>query len=309
MEESTKTILVVGATGSLGRLILQALLEAPNTRVRALVRPGSRGKLTGELAADEAARVEIVDGELGDPAALARACAGAFAVVSAVQGGPEIIVDGQLALLAAARDAGVRRMIPSDYSVDLFRLAPGENINSDWRRTFAERAEAIRGDVALVHVFNGCFLDKRVLFGFLGAFDLAAGTMNLWGEGRAPMDFTTFRDTARYTARAAIADEVPSVVRVAGDTLDFWQLKEAVEEVTGRTLSVRHQGTLAELDAEIDRRRAAAPTDLFAWLPLMYWRGMLNGKGQLLGLDNQRFPEVAPTDLRAYVRAELVGNP
>lgn len=89
--EPVKTILLVGATGSLGSQIALALLTK-GAKLRLLVRPGSRAK----LAADVAAASEIVENE-------ASAFDGVYTVVSAVQGGPETIVDAQLNLLRAAR--------------------------------------------------------------------------------------------------------------------------------------------------------------------------------------------------------------
>ena len=73
--------------------------------------------------------------------ARAAAVAGAFAVVSTLQGGPDVIVDAQLALLRAARAAGARRFIPSDYSYNVFTLPEGINVNSDWRRALAVAAQ------------------------------------------------------------------------------------------------------------------------------------------------------------------------
>lgn len=301
MSTHTKTIVLAGATGNLGGLIARALLARPGVRLRALVRPGSADR----AAALAQAGAELVEVDLADAPALTRALAGAFTLVSALQGGPDVIVDTQLDLLRAARAAGARRMIPSDYSYDLFNLAEGENINSDWRRRFARSAEEVRGDVELVHVLNGCFLDRGVLFGFLGAFDLAAGKAFLWGDGDAPMDFTTYADTARYTAEAAtIDDTLPSRFNVAGDTLDFHGLVRAYAAGSGRALAVVRRGSLADLDAEIDRLRREQPTDVHAWLPLQYWRGMLSGKGKLGPLVNARFPEIRPTTVAEYVRAE-----
>jgi len=114
--EPVKTILLAGATGNLGGQIARALLSK-GAKLRLLVRPGSRAK----LAADVAEASEIVENEAG-------AFDGVYTVVSAVQGGPETIVDAQLNLLRAARAAGVRRFIPSDYSLNLFGLAEGENV-------------------------------------------------------------------------------------------------------------------------------------------------------------------------------------
>jgi uncharacterized protein YbjT (DUF2867 family) len=133
-----KTVLLVGATGNFGAYIARALL-AKGISPRLLVRPGSRYK----LAADLAAAGEVTD----NPDS---AFAGIDTVISAVQGGPETIIDTQLDLLNAARAAGVRRFIPSGFSMNLFGLDEGENINSDWRREFARRAEQQRGPVNIV---------------------------------------------------------------------------------------------------------------------------------------------------------------
>jgi len=58
---------------------------------------------------------------------------GATAVVSTRQGGPDVIVDAQLALLRAAKAAGARRFIASDDSYNFLALPEGLNVNSDWR--------------------------------------------------------------------------------------------------------------------------------------------------------------------------------
>lgn len=282
-------------------MIAENLLARSDVEVRLLVRPGSESK-----AADLQSRgATVVAGHLdSSPDVLRRACDGVFSVVSAVQGGPDVIVDGQLALLRAARDAGATRFIPSDFSFNLFALGEGENVNSDWRRAFATRAEELRGDVELIHVLNGAFLDAGVLFGFLGAFDLEAGKVFLWGEGGELMDFTTYEDTARYTAEAALDREpLPRHFNVAGDVLDFAGLVAAYERGSGRTLEVERMGTMDDLDAEIARRQAAEPENVFAWLPLMYWRGMLSGKGKLGDLINPRYPAIKPTQVTDYVRA------
>jgi hypothetical protein len=184
-------VLVIGGTGNLGSLIARKVLDKGAT-LRMLVRPASRGKLAASIAND----VEVADSEAG-------AFKDVYAVISAVQGGPETIIDAQVHYLRAARDAGVRRFIPSDFSLNLFNLADGENINSDWRRAFARQADEERRGMEVVHVLNGAFLDRRVVFGFLGAIDLDKREAYFGGEGSARMQFTTYADTAAYTAEVA----------------------------------------------------------------------------------------------------------
>jgi uncharacterized protein YbjT (DUF2867 family) len=113
--------------------------------VRALVRESHAdgGDALRELV--DARKLSLVVGDLNDVAVLAEHLHGADVVVSAVQGGREVIVDGQINLLRAAAAAGVSRMIPSDFSVDLHRLDYGDNLFLDMRK---EADEAFTGTLS-----------------------------------------------------------------------------------------------------------------------------------------------------------------
>src|SRR5690348_4236061 len=86
-----KLIVVTGATGKLGRLIVRELLARPGVRVRALVRDPRKPE-AAQLAGE---RVELVALDVTNATDAARldAVRGAYAVVSALQGGPDVIVD------------------------------------------------------------------------------------------------------------------------------------------------------------------------------------------------------------------------
>src|SRR5690606_35047865 len=82
--------------------------------------------------------LELVEGDITDPPErLAEAVGDAATVISTVQGGPEVIVDGQANLVRAAEEAGARRFIPSDFAVDVTKLDDGDNFMIDWRRQAA----------------------------------------------------------------------------------------------------------------------------------------------------------------------------
>jgi NADH dehydrogenase len=106
-------ILVAGATGVVGRMIVMRLLERGEA-VRILVRPDS--------SADElmVAGAEPAIGDLKEPATLAGACAGVDAVITTANASqprlpgdtPETVDDaGNKALFEAAREAGVRHVV------------------------------------------------------------------------------------------------------------------------------------------------------------------------------------------------------
>ena len=155
----------------------------------------------------------------------------------------------------------------------------------------------------------GCFLDRSVLFGFLGAFNLERGEAYLWGDGNNKMEFTTYPDTAAYTAEAALAEgPLPREFFVAGESLTFHELVNETAVGLGRPVTVKKLGTLADLDAEIARRLQTEPGNMFSWLPLMYWRGMLNGKGRLATLMNAQYPAVHPIGVREYVKTMLASS-
>jgi nucleoside-diphosphate-sugar epimerase len=299
----TKVIALVGGSGQLGTLIAEEVLALPDTQLRLLVRPGSRAK-----AADlERRGAQVVEGALGTGAdeALAALSAGATTVISAVQGGPDVIIDAQTSLLRAARTAGVRRFIPSTFSLDMFKVDRGQIVTSDIRRAFADIADAERGDVEVVHVLNGQFLDRRVLFGFIRVIDPETRTAYVWGDGEHPMDYTTYADTARYTAAAATDDNpIGSVLGVAGDSLTFPETVQAYEKASGKTLRVERLGSLQDLDNRIAELQNGDPANFHKYLPLMYYRAQLNGDGKIDPVLNDRYPWIQPTTVEQYVTSE-----
>ena len=297
---NTKLVVVAGGTGKLGRLVVNALLEHPSVRVRVLARDPGKADVAS-MAGD---RVELVafDAVTADDAARARAVRGAFAVVSTLQGGPDIIVDAQLALLRAAKAEGARRFIPSDYSYNLFTLPEGINVNSDWRRTLAEQAKTERtASFEVVQVLQGIFTARDVV-AFLGLLDAEKGVVRYWGDGKTPIDWTTYEDTARFTAAAALDDRpVPEHLFVAGDRMDVFSFARTWEEGHGRTLTLERLGSLDDLEAETRRRLAAEPANMYAWLPLMYARGVFGGQALLGAMHNARYPQIEAESVAAAV--------
>lgn len=284
----TQTVLLAGATGMLGHRIAHRLLDQPDATLRLLVRgglhmPARQAKIESLLARG----AEIIDGDLADTASLDRATRGVDVIVSAVQGGPDVIIDGQVALAEAGKRNGVRRMLASDFALDLFKATPGEHAAFNWRAAADERIAGV--GIEHIHMLQGAFMD---LFGpGSPLIDYDEGIVTFWGDGTQPFEMTSVEDTARMTARVALDRHVASgKFAFAGDRLSFQQAADAAEAVTGRRFERRSLGGEADLRARMAALAASAPSQA---LILAYQLYMLNGQTALDDLQSQRYPDLA----------------
>jgi len=201
--------LVVGATGLLGPEICQRLTAA-GQQVRVLIRPtadaGKRGALAG-------LGVELVEGDLKDAASLARACGGVQAVISTAsstlsrQAGDSIeTVDlqGQLALVDAARRAGVGRFVFVSFR---------ENPNIQYPLTAAKRAveRALQSSGMAYTILQASYFMEVWLTPALG-FDAANGKVRMYGDGNRPISWISYRDVARAAAAAVTEGTASNMV-------------------------------------------------------------------------------------------------
>ena len=279
----TPTALLVGATGMFGSRIAHHLVNQPDARVRLLVR---REQSSGNRAALESilrSGAEIVEGDLASRVSLDRAIQGVDVIVSAAQGGSEVIIDGQVALAEAGRHNGVRRILPSDYALDLFKANKGEHPLFDLRRAADERiADA---GIEHVHVLQGAFMEMfRPGAGVIGE----DGVVRFWGDGTQPIDTTSVEDTARIVARIALDRDVRSgKFAFAGARISILDAAKTVEIQTGRRLEHRSLGSEADLRVAL----AEAKDDLQTAIMLAYQLTMLTGQMALGGLQNGRYPD------------------
>jgi uncharacterized protein YbjT (DUF2867 family) len=188
-------ILVAGATGTLGEEICRRL-RTRGLAVRALVRQNPD---TVKLDRLREAGVELCWGDLKDAASLRAACYGIDVVISTAsstfsrQEGDSIeTVDrqGQRSLIAAARGAGVQHF--TFVSIPRTRVR-----ESPLSRAKAEVERALSDSGIGYTILNANFFMEIWLSPALG-FDYAQRKAVIFGEGRAPISWVSYRDVAEF---------------------------------------------------------------------------------------------------------------
>ena len=217
------SIVVTGATGQLGRLVVSALLEkgAPASDVVALGRDETR---LSELA-DLGVTTRRVD--YADAAAVRDALAGADRVL--LISGSEVgqRVAQHQSVIDAAKDAGVSLLAyTSIANADTSGLALAEEHSA------TERAIVASG---LPHTFlrNSWYLENYT--GQLPTYLEHGTVLGSAGEGR--VSAATRADLAQAAATALLADQPRPVYELGGAAFTLTELAAAVSEVAGQNVT------------------------------------------------------------------------
>lgn len=290
-------ILIAGATGFLGGEVCRRLAES-GEGVRGLVRA------TSDQAAVERLRaigVETVLGDVRDRVSLDAACRGARTVVSTVtttrsrQPGDSIEATdeaGQLALVDAARAAGVERFVYVSYSA---------NLNDDGPLTRAKRAvEArLRGSGMSCTILRPSYFMEVWLSPHLG-FDFRNRKARVYGSGERRISFISLGDVAEFVVRAVRSPDV------AGSTIELGG-PEAVSPIEAVRIFEEFGGAPFELEhvpEDALRHQFAVATDSlqksFAGLMLDYAHG-----DEIPMEETLRRTPLGLTSVRDYARTVL----
>jgi uncharacterized protein YbjT (DUF2867 family) len=197
-------VLVIGASGALGRPTIRLLLDS-GVAVRGICRHP-------EAAADlAAAGAEIVAGDLTDRASIERALSGAKRVLVAAHGllgcgrwRSEAVDDaGHRALIDAARAAGVERFV---YTSALM-ASPAHPIDFARTKHTIEKTLASSG-LTYAILRPSAFMEHHVHM-FNGLNVLKKGKAQLVGRGTKKRNFVAASDVALLAVRALMDDPLP----------------------------------------------------------------------------------------------------
>jgi uncharacterized protein YbjT (DUF2867 family) len=263
------SILVVGATGTVGGEIAAGIAKGESP-VRALLRGGNHHDKAGALSN---AGIEIVAGDLRDPATLAKACQGVETVVTTATSMPSaaedglrrIDHDGALALIDAAESAGVKRFVYVSYSGNIRVDSPLERAKRACEdRLLASKMEAI--------LLRPSYFMEMWLSPMLG-FDPAHGSVRAYGSGEGEVSFISNSNVAYFAIAAAMAHPTgkDAIIEMGGpEALSLRDVVKIFEEKLGKTIRIDS----VPLEALQEQHKSSDPLQqTFAALMLSYAEG------------------------------------
>lgn len=296
----SKIIVIAGATGNLGGKIATALL-AKGAEVRAIVRLETDQNKIKDL---EKKGVKVFQVNTNNKSEISKHCKGAHCLVSALAGLRETIIDAQRVYLDAAIEANVPRFIPSDYSIDFTNLKEGQNRNLDFRREFHRYIETV--SIKATTVFNGAFMDLLTTDMPLIMFN--NNRILCWGNPNQITEFTTTNNVADFTAEAAIDDNTPRFLRIAGDRLSCNDFVKLLTELTKNKYKLFRPGGIRLLNVVITLTRFFSPSkkELYpAWQGMQYMRDMMEGRIIFQKYDNDRYSNIKWTSVKEFLIKEI----
>jgi len=267
---SGRLALVTGGAGFIGSHLADGLLAA-GFRVRVLddFSSGRESNL-----ADALGDIELIRGDLADPATAARACAGADVVFhqGAIPSVPRSVaepvatnranIDGTLSVLECARQAGVRRVVfaaSSSVYGDTEELPKIETMPANPRSPYALQKYAGEVYCRLYHELYGLETVALRYFNVFGPRQdpkseyaavvprfatacLRGEPASIHGDGEQSRDFTFVADTVRANLLAAAAPgAVGNVINVAGGRrISLNELLAALQQITGTKVPAIH---------------------------------------------------------------------
>lgn len=305
MASPFKNILIVGATGSIGSIILQALIKEPSFVVTALQRSSSKGKLENIVNV-----ITIDDSYPSD--ALVSAFSDQDAVINCMT---SLAVNDQLRFVDAAVAAKVRRYVPSEYGLNKNR-PDARALNSVFREK-GEVQDYLRSKesegLEWMSVACGMWLKWSALHEFLG-MHIKDRRFVIWDDGDGWFSTTTEENTALAVVNAltkAWEETKNRVVWLSDFAMTQIMLLEAIQHISGHRYTVERINTSEFID---EKQAAVAAGDNYATYTLIE-TGFVTGKfgghlekegtimNNLLGLPQRDLDEVVKSALQAVDNA------
>ncbi|CAE6436156.1 unnamed protein product [Rhizoctonia solani] len=283
---AAKTVALAGANGFVGKAFAKEFL-AQGLDTRILTRTESINSAPLQEFKSQGASLHAVSYD--DEASLFKALEGVDVLVSTVAGAA--LVSAQVPLIKAAKAAGVKLFLPSEYgSVFEDESNPSPVIQSKKKVIKAAQDAGL----PFAALSNGgfpeyCFIPP------LG-YNFAAKKATIWGDGNAKSTWTTVHSVADWVANVLKTVPISQLenkhLRIQGNSASANEVVALWEKKHNDKLEVEYHPL-----KELDDRVSASGEDFLAIL-LQEWS---SGRGDIGGKDNGLYPNWKPDTIESVL--------
>ena len=287
-------VALAGATGSgLGATILSAIIDTRKHDVVVLSR-SPNPSLTAK-------GVEVRPVSYTDHASLTSALRGVHTVLSTIGSfNANDMRDSQLAIIAAAKEAGVKRFAPSEFAIREYQdwdFYAGKI--PVWKAAKASGMECTQFTCGIFMNYLGTGTPKEGTEALSGlrpwnfVINTKAGTADLPGDGNTKLTFTRLQDVGIFVAAALDLDKWEEEMGMVGDTRSYNEVVGAIEKVTKRKMLVKENSEteLKKLIEEVEGARFFNQVRL----------SIAQGKVQIEPTLNKLAPDVKPWTVEKFL--------
>lgn len=279
---SIKNVLVVGASGNVGKSTLKALSEA-GFQVTGLSRQSPiDGVPTG---------VKLVNTDYS-ASSLREAFKGQNAVISTLSSTVPGSLDLQKSLIDASIEAGVAIFVPSEYGVDTSDLAAPNFIPFLAEKiAIVDYIKERQDKISWIALITGSLFDWGLKIPGFGGLDVGARTVTIYDGGDVPYEATNLDQVGRAIAKSLKRPEITrnQYVYVNSFTVTQNEVLRGLEKVTGEKFVVS-QSTVGDLwQGGATQLKEGRPQGLLAMIAgTIYGRGGLANYSATKGLWNEK---------------------
>ncbi|GBB86963.1 hypothetical protein RclHR1_13400004 [Rhizophagus clarus] len=223
-DSSFRTVTIVGATGSVGYPITEAFLNDGSYIVKILRRKPDENEKAKILVSKGA---EIVYANYDQKDDLVKALKGTDVIVSTIFDRVNFtsLYDLQAPLLAAAKEASVKRFIPSEFASGYKTV---DHVMYEDKIKFREELE--RSGLEYTYIHTGLFQEFLGSFGF----NVKNKKAKFYGDGNTRIPTTSLPDVGKYTVETLKIPEARNAhIRVTGSNLTLNEYLQKFEKASG----------------------------------------------------------------------------
>ncbi|OPB41883.1 hypothetical protein A0O28_0104430 [Trichoderma guizhouense] len=301
-----KKVILIGATGSIGSVVLAALEKEPSFTITLIQRASSKAKMPVHFKT-----ITVPDSYPTDE--LIPAFQGHDVVINCMT---SFSVADQFRIIDAAIAAGIRRYVPSEYGLNYMRhdaQALNQVFNDKGKIQEYLRAKAQTGVIEWMSIACGMWIRWSMANDFLG-MHIGERRFVFWDDGEGYFSCTTEENSAQGLVKALLAAGTDrdvyknTVIYLSDFAITQKQLLEAIERIQGvkyTTESINSSNLITEKQA------AVAAGDVKATFALIEtgfvtgrYGGHLEKEGEIqndkLHLPKNTLDEVVEAALKAY---------